>query len=146
MCSHVWLFATPWTAAHQAPLSMEFSRQEYWSRLPFATLGKSFPLRDWNHVSCISRQILYHCTTWEVPQGTAFWLYIPTGCLLIKVYSQKSGCWEILLHRSLVFQTALWLYIKFKPKMCLCQGHNCICDEQPWELRWCLFRKKEQTY
>ena len=30
---------TPWTAAHQAPLSMEFSRQEYWSRLPFPSLG-----------------------------------------------------------------------------------------------------------
>ena len=30
--SHVWLFLTPWTIAHQAPLSMEFSRQEYWSR------------------------------------------------------------------------------------------------------------------
>ena len=29
------LFAIPWTVAHQAPLSMEFSRQEYWSRLPF---------------------------------------------------------------------------------------------------------------
>ena len=29
--SHVWLFATPWTAAHQAPPSMGFSRQEYWS-------------------------------------------------------------------------------------------------------------------
>ena len=28
---HVWLFATPWTVAHQALLSMEFSRQEYWS-------------------------------------------------------------------------------------------------------------------
>ena len=27
--------ATPWTVAHQAPLSMEFSRQEYWSGLPF---------------------------------------------------------------------------------------------------------------
>ena len=27
--------ATPWTVARQAPLSMEFSRQEYWSRLPF---------------------------------------------------------------------------------------------------------------
>jgi len=26
---------TPWTATHQAPLSMGFSRQEYWSRLPF---------------------------------------------------------------------------------------------------------------
>ena len=29
--SHVWLFATPWTAAYQAPPSMGFSRQEYWS-------------------------------------------------------------------------------------------------------------------
>ena len=33
--SHVPLFATPWTIVHQVPLSMEFSRQEYWSRLPF---------------------------------------------------------------------------------------------------------------
>ena len=33
--SHVRLFETPWTVAHQAPLSMEFSRQEYWSGLPF---------------------------------------------------------------------------------------------------------------
>ena len=30
---------TPWTVAHQSPLSMEFSRQEYWSGLPFPTLG-----------------------------------------------------------------------------------------------------------
>ena len=30
----VQLFATPWTLAHQAPLSMGFSRQDYWSRLP----------------------------------------------------------------------------------------------------------------
>ena len=33
--SHVQLFATSWTAAHQSPLSTEFSRQEYWSRLHF---------------------------------------------------------------------------------------------------------------
>ena len=33
--SHVWLCITPGTAAHQAPLSMEFSGQEYWSGLPF---------------------------------------------------------------------------------------------------------------
>ena len=35
LLSHVWLFATPWTVACQAPLSMEFSRPEYWSGLPF---------------------------------------------------------------------------------------------------------------
>ena len=36
MCvlSHVWLFVTSWTVAHQAPLSMEFSKPEYWSELP----------------------------------------------------------------------------------------------------------------
>ena len=37
--SHVQLFATPWTVALQAPLSMGFSRQEYWSGLPFLSPG-----------------------------------------------------------------------------------------------------------
>ena len=37
--SHVQLFVTPWTVAHQAPLSMGFSRQEYWSGLPFPSPG-----------------------------------------------------------------------------------------------------------
>ena len=34
LCS-LWLFVTPWTVAHQAPLSMGFFRQEYWSGMPF---------------------------------------------------------------------------------------------------------------
>ena len=37
--SRVRLFATPWTVAYQAPPSMEFSRQEYWSGLPFPSPG-----------------------------------------------------------------------------------------------------------
>ena len=37
--SHVQLFAMPWTVAHQAPLSMGFSRQEFWSGLPFPSPG-----------------------------------------------------------------------------------------------------------
>ena len=37
--SHVRLFATPWTVARQAPLSMGFSRQEDWSGLPFPSPG-----------------------------------------------------------------------------------------------------------
>ena len=37
--SCVRLFATPWTVARQAPLSMVFSRQDYWCGLPFPTLG-----------------------------------------------------------------------------------------------------------
>ena len=41
--SCVWLFVTPWNVAYQAPQSMEFSRQEYWSGLPFPSPG---PLPD----------------------------------------------------------------------------------------------------
>ena len=37
--SRVRLFVTPWTVAHQAPPSMGFSRQEYWSELPFPSPG-----------------------------------------------------------------------------------------------------------
>ena len=39
LLSHVWLIETPWTVAQQAPLSVEFSRQEYWSQLPFLPPG-----------------------------------------------------------------------------------------------------------
>ena len=39
LLSRVRLTATPWTVAHQAPPSMEFSRQEYWSGLPFPYPG-----------------------------------------------------------------------------------------------------------
>ena len=44
--SHVRLFVTPWTVAHQAPLSMGFSKQGYWSGLPFPSpywSGLPFP-------------------------------------------------------------------------------------------------------
>ena len=65
--SHVQLFATPWTVTHQAPLSIEFSRQEYWSRLPFSPQGDLTDpgIEPASCVSCIGRQILYHGATWE---------------------------------------------------------------------------------
>ena len=37
--SHDQLFVTPWTVAHQAPLFMRFSRQEFWNGLPFPPPG-----------------------------------------------------------------------------------------------------------
>ena len=57
----------PWTVAHQASLSMGFPRQGYWSGLPCPAPG-DFLTRDRiciSCVSCIGRQILYHCTTRE---------------------------------------------------------------------------------
>ena len=52
--SHVRLFATLWTVARQAPLSMGFSRQEYWSGLLFPSPGGSSRPRDQTRVSCVS--------------------------------------------------------------------------------------------
>ena len=66
LLGHVRLFVAPWTVAHQAPLSMGFSRQEYRSGLPCChfLLQGIFPSQGSNLrlicVSCIGRQILYH--------------------------------------------------------------------------------------
>ena len=61
--SCVQFFLTPWTVACQAPLSMRFSRQEYWSGLPCPPAG-DFPapgIKPMSHyVSCIGKQVLYH--------------------------------------------------------------------------------------
>ena len=64
--SHVQLFATLWTVAQQAPLSMGFSRQEYWSALPFPSLGH---LPDPGLSPCRlhllhCRWLLYHLSHW----------------------------------------------------------------------------------
>ena len=60
MLSRVLLFATLWTVAHQTSLSVKFSRQEYWSGLPFPgkTLKDGFYLtftgcRDWEAGTCL---------------------------------------------------------------------------------------------
>ena len=90
--SWVQLFETLWTIACQAPPSIGFSRQEYWSGLPSSSRF-SWP-RDrtcvfW--VSCIGRRILYHWATWE---ALLFWMkfitqagdrrrWVPKFCLKI---------------------------------------------------------------
>ena len=74
MLSSVWLFAAPWTIDLQVPLSMEFSRQEYWSGLPFPSLG------DLPHpgVECRSPKLadvfFTTGTTWCVRCECAQWL------------------------------------------------------------------------
>ena len=62
--SLVWLLASPspWTLARQTPLSVKFSRQEYWSGLPVGLQGIS-PTQRLNSVSCVGRRILYHWAT-----------------------------------------------------------------------------------
>ena len=70
LLSRVRLFTTPWTVAFQAPLSMEFSRQEYWSGLPFPPPGDlPYPGVKLGLLHC--RQILYHLSH----QGSIYYTF-----------------------------------------------------------------------
>ena len=57
--SRVWLCATPWTAAHQAPLSLGFSRQEHWSGLPFPSPMRESEQWKWSR-SVVSDSLQLH--------------------------------------------------------------------------------------
>ena len=59
LLSRVRLFATPWAVAHQAPLSLGFSRQEYWSGNSHSFLQGIFPTQELNPGLLRCRQILY---------------------------------------------------------------------------------------
>ena len=65
--SHVRLFVIPWTVADQVPLSMGFSRQEYWSGLPFPSPG-DLPDPGLNLGLPHCRQPLYHPSHREAPK------------------------------------------------------------------------------
>ena len=69
----VWLFATPWTVAHQPSLSMGFSRREYWNELPFPSPG-DFPDQGIEPKSpaLIGRWIRYH---WASREALTHYLY-----------------------------------------------------------------------
>ena len=75
--SCVQLFVTLWTVAHQAPLSMGFSRQEYWSGLPFSPSG-DLPNPGIEPVSLtapvLAGGFFTMSATWEALQG--YYLYL----------------------------------------------------------------------
>ena len=91
-------FATPWTVAHQTPLSMGYPRKEYWSGLPFPSPGE-LPDPGIKPTSpAIGSQILYHWTTWKpeislgntLPEPIIKWQH-KTGSAARLVLSHKQG-------------------------------------------------------
>ena len=78
--SHVWLLATPWTAAHQAPPSMGFSRQEYWSGLPLPSpMTNLHSILKSSHITLSTKVhlvkamiylvVMYGCESWTVKKA-----------------------------------------------------------------------------
>ena len=91
LLSCVRLFATPWIVAHQAPLSMEFSRQEYWSGLLFPSPGESsIPMvQTWG--SCIADRFF---TIWAMRERLNA-VFLHTACSVFQkslLCSTLGGC------------------------------------------------------
>ena len=84
--SRVRLFATPWTAAYQAPPSMGFSRQEYWSGVPSPSLNPSLPppksIRTVNNIPLRTNE---HFRKWEK---------ILSGCCYQSLRPRFGCCWQ----------------------------------------------------
>ena len=77
---------TPWTVAHDAPLSMEFSRQEYWSRLPLPSQGTpyywSFTAPDFSLEKTSRRHTHTHTRSSlsRVPFSFPLFLFVALSC------------------------------------------------------------------
>ena len=92
-------FITPWTVAHQAPLSMRFPWQDYWSGLPFSSPG-DLPTQGSNPCLLLGRQILYHWATWEALSVLIGLLSINRNqvvLLSLSLHSFPSNPWSLCL-------------------------------------------------
>ena len=114
-----------WTVAYQAPLSMEFSKQEYWSEEPFPTPG-DLPDPGIKPMSCTGRQILYHYATnmsivsqWSKKKSMNIFKATPTNNSLTQdpaIFKPSTPLWSPGLSLSLM-RSVLRLKKKKKKSM-----------------------------
>ena len=110
MLGHVWLFATPWTIAHQAPLSMEFLRQEYWSKMAFSS-PEDLPdpgIKSDPWVRKIGRQILYQWATWEATKINSSSQMYFANVSILRYWWGNFRKWNLKIHTG---HTHIFVYI-----------------------------------
>ena len=119
--SHVQLFATPWTIAHQSPLSVEFSRQEYWSGLPFPSPRQSSQFRDWTQVSCIAGRF-FTIFTREASNIHIIWFSIQFSHSVVSNSLRPHGC------QASLSLTNSWSLLKLMPiESVMPSNHLILC-------------------
>ena len=106
MLSHV----TPWTAAHQAPLSMDFSRQEYWSGLPFSSPSLLFNMLSKFVISFLPRSKHILISSLQSP-STILLEPCKIKSLIVSIVS-PSICYEVMGPDAMILVS--WM-LTFKP-------------------------------
>ena len=116
MLSHVQLFATPWMVALQAPLSIRFSRQEYWDGLSFLPLG-DLPDSGIKLASfaspVLSRKIVYQVCHLEID---------PRPCLSLSTFLLFPWIFTLIL-KNLILK----FFFQFFLMIFILSSHNSIC-------------------
>ena len=102
--SHVWLFATPWTIACQVPQSMGFSRQEYWSGLPFPSPNEKVAIHKLADSISANIFILDFLASGNV-RTKCLLFKLPSLCSLILSAQTKTG------RQVVVFQYSQFLFL-----------------------------------
>ena len=103
--SSILAWTIPWTVACQAPLSMEISRQEFWSGLPFHSPG-DFPNRRIEPMSPALRGRFF--TSWDTREA---WVYLTSTQFYIQIHLASQGCckWQrIRLLMQNTQETRIW--------------------------------------
>ena len=95
--SHVRLLSTPWTAAHQAPPSMGFSRPEYWSRVPLPS-----PI-------CLTT-IIYFCPFFYVSPVFALWIFV----FLLLLLSRGLMAYDVYFCELHLLSLKTLIFVSFK--------------------------------
>ena len=121
--SPVWLIAAPWTVACQASLSMEFSRQVYWSKLPFPTRG-DLPDSGIKAMSLVSpalaAQFFTTSATWEAPLYVVF--------LLFSHSVLSDSLWPYGLQHARLLCPSPWSLLKLTSiKLVMPSNHLILC-------------------
>ena len=161
--THVQRFVILWTIAHQAPLSMGFSRQEDWSGLPFPS---PWYLSDTGLepacISCVSsirRCNLYHIATWEAPVLYDWGPYARGNVHTDTQRENSMGSWGDAAttrnvwgsqkpgkkHKTLIRNPDRWHFDLWLLELWNCQRINLCCLDntvwgallgQPWKPTW----------
>ena len=103
--SRVWLSATPWTAAHKAPPSVGFSRQEYWSGVSLPSPATT--CYSWNqHITTHTNHVWWCCERgiWLSQNDCIFFVQVCIQSLL-----SIPWVWNIVHHRKMTTETNITL-------------------------------------
>ena len=119
--SHVQLFATPWTVAFQAPLSVGFSRQEYWSGLPFPS-PEDLPFWE------TTKRVSGRDSSWRIPTSNHIENKVPIMYWNLK---GKAKPVQNRLRENVGEYVVLWWRIIIVSKL-RSNGRNCKADKN-WQ-------------